>query len=176
MSASFYLPHAAVNPTPGVYSLRHVGFLGAAVPAVAGPPPATFAAGETAADFVTVDFSEASPWTWRSVSRLLRGLREWIIEEKDQETADRVVPSGEIDRIADEAERLENAARVGDQALRGGVRRKALCAVVTMCGLVTPQSEHGRSVSRPGSLRPSGPCGRSCASVSWVSRRGHSGR
>ena len=36
ISASFWLPDAANNPVPGAYYLRHVGFLGAAAPAVKG--------------------------------------------------------------------------------------------------------------------------------------------
>ena len=42
ISASFYKPDAPTNPTPGQYSLRHVGFLGAAPPAVKGMRPAQF--------------------------------------------------------------------------------------------------------------------------------------
>ena len=34
ISAAFYAPEAPNNPVPGVYYLRHVGFLGAAAPAV----------------------------------------------------------------------------------------------------------------------------------------------
>lgn len=36
ISSSFFLPDAPGNPVPGVYYLRHVGFLGAAAPAVKG--------------------------------------------------------------------------------------------------------------------------------------------
>lgn len=51
ISASLYPPGAAGNPTPGVWSLRHVGFLGAMPPAVKGLRPVTLADGE--AGFVT---------------------------------------------------------------------------------------------------------------------------
>jgi hypothetical protein len=41
LSASFWPPEHPENPAPGVWSLRHIGFLGAAVPAVLGlNPPA----------------------------------------------------------------------------------------------------------------------------------------
>ena len=43
ISASFYLPDAPNNPVPGVYYLRHVGFLGAQPPAVKGLKQAEFA-------------------------------------------------------------------------------------------------------------------------------------
>lgn len=39
LSASFWPPSHPENPAPGVWSLRHVGFLGAAVPAVLGLAP-----------------------------------------------------------------------------------------------------------------------------------------
>lgn len=44
MSASFYRPNAAGNPAPGGISIRHLGFLGAGIPAVPGLPVANFAA------------------------------------------------------------------------------------------------------------------------------------
>jgi len=44
ISAAFFGPDAEDNPAPGVYSLRHVGFLGAAAPAVKGMKQAHFAA------------------------------------------------------------------------------------------------------------------------------------
>lgn len=43
ISASFYTPDAPNNPVPGVYYLRHVGFLGAQPPAVKGLKQAEFA-------------------------------------------------------------------------------------------------------------------------------------
>ena len=46
ISASFYTPNAPSNPYPGVYYLRHVGFLGAQPPAVKGLPDAMFREGE----------------------------------------------------------------------------------------------------------------------------------
>jgi hypothetical protein len=44
VSASFYAPEATSNPRPGVYYLKHVGFLGAAAPAVPGLKSVSFAA------------------------------------------------------------------------------------------------------------------------------------
>jgi hypothetical protein len=44
VSASFFGPNHSANPRPGVYYLRHVGFLGAAAPAVPGLKPVSFAA------------------------------------------------------------------------------------------------------------------------------------
>lgn len=43
ISASFYAPDAPQNPVPGIYYLRHVGFLGAQPPAVKGLRQPSFA-------------------------------------------------------------------------------------------------------------------------------------
>lgn len=53
ISASFWPPTHPANPAPGVWSLRHVGFLGAAVPAVLGLAPVTLAADD--AGLVTLE-------------------------------------------------------------------------------------------------------------------------
>ena len=65
ISASFFLPDAPGNPAPGVYYLRHVGFLGAAAPALKGlrkprTQPIALAA-ET--EIVTLEFSLSTPPT-----------------------------------------------------------------------------------------------------------------
>jgi hypothetical protein len=46
ISAAFFPPDSKSNPTPGTYYLRHVGFLGAASPAVKGMPDPQFAMSE----------------------------------------------------------------------------------------------------------------------------------
>jgi len=56
ISASFFLPDAPSNPVPGVYYLRHVGFLGAAAPAVKGLRKPSFNLSDEAGT-VTVEFS-----------------------------------------------------------------------------------------------------------------------
>lgn len=42
ISSTFWQPKASANPKPGSYSLKHVGFLGAAAPAVKGLKPVQF--------------------------------------------------------------------------------------------------------------------------------------
>jgi hypothetical protein len=56
VSASFYPPDSSANPVPGVYYLRHIGFLGAQPPAVKGLKTPSFAGAAT--DFITLEFSE----------------------------------------------------------------------------------------------------------------------
>jgi hypothetical protein len=58
ISASFYPPASKNNPVPGVYYLRHVGFLGAAAPAVKGLRTPAFA-DEGDAVTLEIDFSES---------------------------------------------------------------------------------------------------------------------
>lgn len=97
-SASWYLPDSPSNPKPGTLYLRHVAFLGAQPPAVKGLKDVAFAADDTA---FTVEF--ADKWTFGSIASAFRGLRDWIISEKDLETADRVIPNyliGDLDRAA----------------------------------------------------------------------------
>lgn len=57
VSASFYPPDDPRNPKPGVWYLRHVGFLGAAAPIVKGLAPANFSEDEAVVTF-TADFAE----------------------------------------------------------------------------------------------------------------------
>ena len=57
-SASFYPPQAPNNPTPGQWYLRHVAFLGAQPPAIAGLKDIEFSAGDADG---AVCFSEIEP-------------------------------------------------------------------------------------------------------------------
>lgn len=59
ISASFHPPGSKSNPVPGVYYLRHVGFLGAAAPAVKGLRNPAFAEDDDAVS-IEVDFSEST--------------------------------------------------------------------------------------------------------------------
>lgn len=60
VSASFYPPQHPNNPTPGVYALRHVGYLGAQPPAVKGLKPTEFAEDAECVE-IELDFSELQP-------------------------------------------------------------------------------------------------------------------
>lgn len=95
ISPSFYLPDSPNNPTPGQLYLRHVGFLGAAAPAVKGLKSASFADTEEG----VVEFADVTPWRLRSIGTIFRNLREWIISKNTIEEADRVLPSWLVDDI-----------------------------------------------------------------------------
>lgn len=94
ISASFYTPDSPSNPVPGVYYLRHVGFLGAEAPAVKGLRAPEFS---DAADGV-IEFSELdfNGYDDMAIAKLFRRIREWFISEKGAEVADRVLPDYEI--------------------------------------------------------------------------------
>ena len=95
VSASFYPPDSPSNPKPGSWYLRHVGFLGAQPPAVKGLSAINFAE-----DDVYVEFSE---YAHRRAASIFRRLREWLIEQYDTATADKVVADWEIRDIEESA-------------------------------------------------------------------------
>lgn len=101
ISASFYHPDASNNPVPGVYYLRHVGFLGAQPPAVKGLRPIELAEDEEG----VVEFGDFSDSITAGV---LRRLREWLIDKFSQEDADRVVPGWDVDNLLAESRREDD--------------------------------------------------------------------
>lgn len=104
ISASFYHPESPSNPVPGVYYLRHVGFLGAMPPAVKGLRNPEF--NDADEKIVTIDFSEES-YGWSILSRLFRGMREYVISKDGQETADEMLSNWDIDQLQTIATRTE---------------------------------------------------------------------
>lgn len=106
VSASFYTPDSPSNPVPGVYYLRHVGFLGAQPPAVKGMKSASFADGEDG----VIEFAD---WDKLTISNLFRKLREYIIGKDGIEAANDILPDYEINSLQ------INAAQDDDQ---GGMK------------------------------------------------------
>lgn len=96
VSASFYKPDSPNNPKPGVYYLRHVGFLGAQPPAVKGLKSASFAA----SDDGVLEFGD---WADVQNASLWRKLREFIIEKFGGEAADKAVPDYMLQTLEDSA-------------------------------------------------------------------------
>ncbi len=101
VSASFYAPDAPNNPVPGVYYLRHVGFLGAQPPAVKGlnQHGLSFSADEQG----VIEFSDG--YDDMAIAKLFRRLREWIIGTSGTESADKVLPDYEISSLEQSATR-----------------------------------------------------------------------
>jgi hypothetical protein len=89
VSASFFPPDGAANPRPGLYYLRHVGFLGATPPAVPGLKPVNFA-GEADGALDFAHEAEAMGVRDAEVSRYGRALaRVEELERREREARGR---------------------------------------------------------------------------------------
>jgi hypothetical protein len=103
-SASFYAPDAKANPVPGVYYLRHVGFLGAQPPAVKGLRDVAFSD-----DGEVVEFSGGEGDSL--VARMFSGLRDFLLVQFGQEKADQALPKfaiQDLERLAAEEAKVED--------------------------------------------------------------------
>ncbi|PHR19409.1 MAG: hypothetical protein COA37_17810 [Hoeflea sp.] len=94
VSMSFFPPDAANNPTPGSWYPKHIGFLGAAAPAVPGLRNIAFAEDPEVITF-EASFGEAAfgERGFEDAASLFRNLREWIIDKFSLEEADKVLPA-----------------------------------------------------------------------------------
>jgi len=99
VSASFYMPDSPHNPVPGVYYLRHVGFLGAQPPAVKGMNEHGISFSD--AEEGVIEFAE---WDDVDNASLWRSLREWIITKFGLEEADKVVPGYTVKNLEQSAQ------------------------------------------------------------------------
>jgi hypothetical protein len=98
ISLSLFTPDAPHNPKPGAYYPKHIGFLGAAAPAVSGLKPVQFAGDEGVVTF-------ADGTALRDVAGLFRSMRDFIIEKFGLETADKALPAWSISWVDEAAER-----------------------------------------------------------------------
>ena len=101
VSMAFFPPHHPANPAPGSWYPRHVGFLGAASPAVPGLKNASFAIG--AGEAISFEGSFASfgdPGNEQAAS-LFRGLRDFLISKFGLEEADQALPSYGIEWLSE---------------------------------------------------------------------------
>lgn len=87
--------------------LLHVGFLGAAPPAVSGMAPMNY---QAPAGAELMDF-EMDAQTPGALSRVLRRLRDWIISRDGLETADQVLPDYEIEDFDARADAIRESNR-----------------------------------------------------------------
>lgn len=60
VSVSLWMPDAPGNPAPGVWSLKHLGYLGAVPPAVKGLAPTRLDAAQRAAPTITITMTETA--------------------------------------------------------------------------------------------------------------------
>lgn len=110
VSASFYAPDSPSNPVPGVYYLRHVGFLGAQPPSVKGLKPVEFSDAEQG----VVEFSE---WDDVTNASLWRTMREWFIGKFGLDEADKVIPNYQVQSLEQGAQDELRESQKEDAAL-----------------------------------------------------------
>jgi hypothetical protein len=114
VSASFYTPTAPNNPTPGKWHLRHVGLLGATPPAVKGLRALSFSDAEEG----VLTFGELPGHAGGMVAGMFRRIRDWLIAEKGQDVADRVLPDWEVESLRSVSQRA--AEEPEDDEPQGG--------------------------------------------------------
>lgn len=84
------------------WRVRHVGWLGAEPPAIDGLSPVEFAGNESDSyEFSAPGYSLV--WGMESIAKLLRGLRERIVEKEGIEAADAALPQWQIDSALEAA-------------------------------------------------------------------------
>jgi len=86
------------------FYLKHVGFLGAVPPAIGGMDSIYNAN----TDDECFDYSYQDSITPNIISRMMRRMREFIINKFDVETADSVIPDYEIESLSDHANNLRD--------------------------------------------------------------------
>lgn len=100
VSLSLYEPDSPNNPVPGVYYPRHLGFLGAMPPAVKGLGTVSFSEKETG-------IIELGDWNDRTIARVLRNIKNFLIGEFGAEKAETALPELDLESITEEALRPE---------------------------------------------------------------------
>ena len=107
ISASWYTPDSPSNPVPGVYYLRHVGFLGAQPPAVKGLRDAAFSEQEEGViEFIDSYSASMNATLWRR-------LREFLIGSHGLEAADKTIPDYIVADLEEESRRPAEADQTG---------------------------------------------------------------
>lgn len=96
VSMAFFSPQASHNPVPGTWYPKHVGFLGAAAPAVSGLKPARFA-GEADVMFEAA-FGDRG---LEETASILRLMRDFFIEKFGLEEAEKALPSWRIEWLGE---------------------------------------------------------------------------
>ncbi|OTQ49340.1 hypothetical protein [Gilliamella apis] len=96
-SLSIYLPESPGNPKPGHYYARHIGFLGAAAPAIKGLPDVSFA--ESNGEHGAIEF--AMPFN-DDFLLMFSNLREYLIEKDGIEKADQLLPKWQLEYLAEQ--------------------------------------------------------------------------
>ncbi|MBL4783000.1 MAG: hypothetical protein JKX92_12230 [Porticoccaceae bacterium] len=122
-------PNRSISIAPdgnGGWALRHIGFLGGVAPAVKGLGAIAFHSNDDTREFAIhashFAMTEAQQYATsrglRTVGDLFRSMREWLIQEKNIETADQVIPGWEVDSLRSTADDLrEHAASFSEHSM-----------------------------------------------------------
>lgn len=93
------------------WRVRHVGWLGAAPPAIDGLTPVSFGADSGAEIHEFMDADDLpTAWALGDVGRLLRSMRDWLIGKDGIEVANQVLPDYAITSITESATQIRRAA------------------------------------------------------------------
>jgi hypothetical protein len=91
------------------WKLQHIGWLGAAAPAITGLQPLHYSADVDAYEFADQDDFDVA-LALGDVADLMRGVRDKLIADSGLEAADTAIPSWRIQSIQDTAARLKQSA------------------------------------------------------------------
>lgn len=92
------------------WRVRHIGWLGAAPPAIDGLKPLQFSAADDAELHEYSGDDMRVSWALGDVAVLFRRLRDWLIADKGLEQADQLIPDYQINSINSAAEAVRAAA------------------------------------------------------------------
>jgi hypothetical protein len=117
-SASFYPPNHPGNPVPGVYYVKHIGFLGAVPPAIKGMEDPEFSEAEDGLLTFSEEIGAADFAEWDDVDNasLWRSLRDWIIGKFGKDEADSVIPPYTVQSLEQSARKELDESLREDQA------------------------------------------------------------
>lgn len=117
VSLSLFEPNSPSNPVPGVYYPRHLGFLGAAAPAVPGLGTVSL----SAEDQGVVSFSlprdaiSLGSYEDRVLVRVLRNIKNTLIGEWGKEKADATIDEWDLQLLTEEAVRPDPPAEISPE-------------------------------------------------------------
>jgi hypothetical protein len=115
VSGRFYLPDGRGNPKPGSLYLKHIGFLGAAAPAVKGLGTVSFAESEDErGGAVTIETTPETIMTKTTTDTVDFAEREAELTRREQEAADRLAAADERERTA--AATIKSSLHAGNVA------------------------------------------------------------
>jgi hypothetical protein len=98
------------------WRIKHIGWLGAAAPAIEGMADMQFAADDTAVEFEfgVQEFASEVGYMFNSVGNFLRSMRDKMIEGSSVEVADKYFPEWQLSSIQNASETLR--ARLADNS------------------------------------------------------------